>query len=120
MTPRATAAVRCMLAVATCVCGPIATSSIVESAGQLRSVTDGVYAAGQAARGQDIYRTQCAECHGKAMEGAVGPPLAGDSFLANWSTRSLTNLVDKIQKTMPFNLPATLSRREATDLAAYI
>jgi hypothetical protein len=79
-----------------------------------------VYSAGQAARGQQIYQAQCAECHGKAMEGTVGPPLAGDSFLSNWSARPLASLVDKIQKTMPFNLPASLSRQQSTDLAAYM
>ena len=47
-------------------------------------------------------------------------PLAGDSFLSNWSARPLANLVDKIQKTMPFNLPGSLSRQQSTDLAAYI
>jgi hypothetical protein len=54
------------------------------------------------------------------MEGASGPPVAGDSFLSNWSARSLANLVDKIQKTMPFSLPGSLSRGQSTDLAAYI
>jgi hypothetical protein len=46
--------------------------------------------------------------------------LAGDGFLSNWSAQSLGNLVDKIQKTMPFNLPASLSRSQSTDLAAYL
>src|SRR2546425_6891063 len=54
------------------------------------------------------------------MEGTSGPPLAGTDFLANWSSRPLTNLVDKIQKTMPFNLPGSLSKPQSTDLAAYI
>src|SRR6478752_289690 len=71
----------------------------------LRSITQGVYSAGQAARGQQLYKAQCAACHGDAMEGTSGPPLVGDSFLSNWSTKSLENLNDKIQKTMPFNLP---------------
>jgi len=79
-----------------------------------------VYSAGQAARGQEIYQAQCAECHGNAMEGTIGPPLAGDSFISNWSARPLATFVDKIQKTMPFNLPATLSRQQSIDLAAYI
>jgi hypothetical protein len=79
-----------------------------------------VYSAGQAARGQPIYQAQCAECHGNAMEGTIGPPLAGDSFISNWSVRPLSNFVDKIQKTMPFNLPATLSRQQSIDLTAYI
>ena len=87
---------------------------------QSRSVTDRVYSAAQAARGQQIYKAQCAECHGNAMEGTSGPPLAGDSFLSNWSVRSLANLVDKIQKTMPFNQPGSLSRPQSIDIAAYI
>ena len=85
---------------------------------KVRSITEGVYSAGQAARGQQLYKAQCAACHGNAMEGASGPPLAGDSFLANWSAQPLANLVEKIQKTMPFNLPGSLSRSQATDLAA--
>jgi len=89
-------------------------------AGQLRSTKDGVYSAAQAARGQEIYQSQCAECHGKALEGTIGPPLSGETFLAIWSARSIADLVDKIQKTMPFNLPANLSRPQSTDLAAYI
>src|SRR5258708_16323158 len=76
--------------------------SLTGQAPKLRSVTDGVYSAGQAARGQQLYKAQCAACHGNAMEGTVGSPLVGDSLLSNWSARPLTNLVDKIQKTMPF------------------
>jgi mono/diheme cytochrome c family protein len=87
---------------------------------QTRSVNDGVYSAAQATRGQQLYKAQCAECHGNAMEGTTGSPLIGDSFLSNWSSRPLTALVDKIQKTMPFSTPGSLSRQQSTDLAAYI
>ena len=86
----------------------------------VRLITQGVYSAGQAARGQQLYKAQCAACHGNALEGTVGAPLAGDSFLSDWSARSLANLVDKIQKTMPFEQPGTLTRPQAIDLAAYI
>src|SRR5258706_16393252 len=61
---------------------------------QTRSITQGVYSAGQAARGQQLYKAQCAACHGNALEGTIGAPLAGESFLADWSARSLVNLVD--------------------------
>jgi mono/diheme cytochrome c family protein len=87
---------------------------------ETRSVTDGVYSAGQAGRGQDIYQTQCSSCHGKALDGGSGPPLVGDGFLSHWSERPLTNVVDKIQKTMLFNKPGSLSRQQSIDLAAYI
>src|SRR5262249_40318944 len=89
-------------------------------AGQAPSVASGVYSAAQAARGEQIYRAQCGDCHGKAMEGAIGPPLAGDSFLANWSARPLAEAVDKIQKTMPFEKPGSLSRAQSADLLAYV
>ena len=106
--------------VASCACAVAVAFSLTGHAGQLRSVGDGVYSAGQAARGQQIYQAQCADCHGKAMEGASGPPLAGAAFLSNWSARPVANLVDKVQKTMPFNQPASLSRQQSTDLTAYI
>jgi hypothetical protein len=79
-----------------------------------------VYSITQAARGEQVYKSQCAGCHGKALEGTSGPPLAGDGFLANWSAQPLSSFVDKIQKTMPFNLPGSLSRTQSTDLAAYL
>jgi len=54
------------------------------------------------------------------MEGSSGPPLAGAEFLANWSARPLSGLVDKIQKTMPFGQGGSLSRQQSTDLTAFI
>jgi mono/diheme cytochrome c family protein len=87
---------------------------------ELRSITEGVYSAGQAARGQQLYKVQCAGCHGNVMEGTSGPPLVGDNFLSNWSAQPLANLIGKIQQTMPFNLPGSLSRSQSTDLATYI
>ena len=54
------------------------------------------------------------------MEGAVGPPLVGESFLSNWSGRPLADLIEKTRLTMPFQLPMTLSQQESTDLVAYM
>ena len=87
---------------------------------QVRSVADRVYSGGQATRGQEFYKAQCGDCHGTLLEGASGPPLVGEVFLGHWNARPLTNLVDKIQKTMPFSLPGSLSREQAIDLAAFI
>lgn len=93
--------------------------SVTGDARQARQVTAGVYSAAQAARGQALYKEQCAACHGEAMEGTVGPAMAGSLFLETWSARSLAEFVDKIHKTMPFNLPGSLSRQQSIDLAAY-
>ena len=90
------------------------------AAAQVRSVTERVYSTAQATRGEQLYKAQCASCHGDAMQGTIGPPLAGDPFLANWSARPLAAFVDKIQKTMPFNTPGSLTRSQSIDLTAYI
>src|SRR5438128_10500671 len=99
LIPLGRPAIRNALIAALCVCALVRTSSLTGQARQLRSITEGVYSGGQAARGQQIYQAQCAGCHGNAMEGTSGPPLVGDSFLSNWSARPLANLVDKIEKT---------------------
>lgn len=112
--------IRCALAVALCAWVLAGALSIAGHARQMRPVAAGVYSAAQAARGQQLYDKECASCHGKAMEGTIGPPMAGNDFLASWSDRPVVALVDKIHKTMPFNLPASLSRQQSIELAAYI
>jgi len=93
----------------------------VLAAASLRAfVADPFAAQTPAMRGRDIYRAQCAECHGNAMEGTIGPPLSGSDFLAGWSGRPVVDFVDKIQKTMPFNQTSSLSREESTTVASYI
>ena len=58
-------------------------------------------------------------CHGDALEGLVGPPLAGDGSCRS-GARPVVDLVDKIHYTMPLQAPEPLSREESIDLAAYI
>ena len=88
--------------------------------GQARSVADRVYSDTQATRGQQLYQKMCVTCHGTTLEGVVGPPLAGDAFLAVWSARPVGDLVNKIEQTMPPGQPDSLGRPQAIDLAAFI
>lgn len=120
LSPWGPSAIRYALGTALYVCALVGAFSAAGDAQQLRPLTAGVYSAGQAARGQQLYLAQCVDCHGKAMEGTIGPPMTGADFLGNYSAAPLTTLVDKIQKTMPFNLPGSLSRPQSVDLAAYI
>jgi mono/diheme cytochrome c family protein len=118
--PGGTSAVRCALGAAACAWVVVGWFSITGDARQARTVAAGVYSAPQAARAQALYKDQCVSCHGAAGEGTIGPAAAGDIFLIAWSGRPVAELVDKIQKTMPFNLPGSLSRQQSIDLAAYI
>jgi cytochrome c2 len=78
-----------------------------------------VYSAEQAGRGQAVYKDQCASCHGAALGGGNAPPLAGDAFIGIWGG-PLSDLVDKIQKTMPQNDPGKLTRQQSADVVAYM
>jgi mono/diheme cytochrome c family protein len=98
----------------------VAVISLVGHAGQARTVTDRVYSDAQAARGEKLYTAQCVTCHGDTLQGTVGPPLAGAGFLSVWGSRSLAELVDKIEKTMPPLQPGSVSRAQAVDLAAFV
>jgi mono/diheme cytochrome c family protein len=86
--------------------------------GGLLSVAVHAQSAGDATRGQALFKERCAVCHGEALEGLVGPPLKGDEFAKTWSSQPA--LVDKIQKTMPQDEPASLTPAQAGDLAAFI
>jgi mono/diheme cytochrome c family protein len=86
--------------------------------GGLLSVAVHAQSAGDATRGQEIFKERCAPCHGDALQGLVGPPLSGEAFAKVWGNRS--ELQDKIQKTMPQDDPGSLTAAQASDLVAFI
>src|SRR5262245_29377783 len=98
----------------------LASNHLPICAQQARTANDRVYSDAQAQLGQSIYKQRCASCHGDAMQGQNGPPLAGSDFLAVWATQPLSDLANKIRVTMPENDPGTLTRQQASDLVAYI
>jgi len=85
-----------------------------------RTVRDGVFTDAQAARGQAIYRTQCASCHGNALEGAQAPPLVADVFISHWQRQPLSALISKIRNTMPADAQGVLTPQQSADLVAHI
>ncbi len=70
-----------------------------------------------ATRGGALYKQQCSSCHGDALQGRSGPPLAGGDFRSRWPA---ADLIDKIKNTMPLDNPGKLTGGQAADLSAYI
>jgi len=95
------------------------------------SVWDGVYTPDQAKRGETLYKQECAACHGDALEGnaqteralrleRVLPPLSGDVFVGNWNGRPLSDLFDKMRRTMPRDDPGKITLKQNADILAYM
>ena len=88
---------------------------------QERTVWDGIYTEEQATRGEAIYKEQCAACHGDNLEGSGPmPPLAGMDFLTNWTGKTLGDLYEKVQTTMPATAPGTLMPAQTADVIAFM
>jgi mono/diheme cytochrome c family protein len=86
-----------------------------------RTVWDGVYTEEQAARGKEVYRANCVNCHGESLAGA-GPisPLTGPLFAANWNNVNLGELMERVRISMPLDKPGTLPRQQYADVLAFV
>jgi len=101
--------------------GFLASLGVAVAAQATRSVNEGVYTADQAKKGEGLYKEQCAQCHGDNLEGSGPmPPLAGKDFLANWTGKTVGDLYEKTQTTMPATAPGTLTPEQAADIVAFL
>src|SRR5215204_1761894 len=101
--------------------GFLASLGVVVTAQATRSVNEGVYTADQAKKGEATYKEQCATCHGDNLEGSGPmPPLAGKDFLTNWQGKSVGDLFEKVQTTMPATAPGSLTPAQTSEIVAYM
>jgi mono/diheme cytochrome c family protein len=77
-----------------------------------RSVWDGVYTEGQAARGLVVFTASCASCHSPAE-------FSGDAFLGAWEASTALDLFSTMQSKMPMDNPGSLKPEEYADVIAY-
>src|SRR4051812_9010238 len=85
------------------------------------SVWDGIYSDAQAGRGAPAYREACASCHGEKLDGrSQAPPLAGNDFMFSWDGKSVGDLLERIEVSMPADRPGQLSKEQNAAILAYI
>jgi ankyrin repeat protein len=100
--------------------------SVVAAAGppqavNRKSIWNGVYSAGQAERGQTLYRQACAHCHSEDLLGErSAPALVGQPFSARWANLSVDEMLQVIRRTMPQEAPDTLGTQGYVDIISYM
>ena len=78
------------------------------------------YTEPQAEAGRISYEQACAACHLPSLRGSFeAPELAGPNFMNTWGGRSVRDLFNLIQATMPPEGPA-LSEQASTNVVAYL
>jgi cytochrome c len=102
----------------------VALAVITASAQQgpaMRTTRDGVFTTEQAQRGRALYEEHCSMCHGPSLGGVeMAPPLTGAEFYSNWADLAVSDLMQRINQTMPQAMPGSLSRRQDADIVAFI
>lgn len=91
----------------------IAPHAVAQQPDSSRSTRAGIYTAGQAARGSNLYALNCASCHTPASH-------AGPAFAAKWEGRPLADLFEYVRGAMPKSDPGSLTQREYILVLAYL
>jgi mono/diheme cytochrome c family protein len=82
------------------------------------SLWDGLYTDDQASRGNDVFRTTCANCH--TLDSQGNRPLSGKKFWDSYTQKTVGDLFAFMQKNMPNGNPGSLSEKTYADLVALV
>ena len=82
---------------------------------------EGWYTKAQARRGQDLYKKQCAACHGVTfVPDDFSPGLSGAAFEWRWRARTAYDLFEAIRTTMPPGEAGSLGPPSTAEIVAYL
>lgn len=85
------------------------------------SIWSGIYTTDQSARGESVYREECAECHREDLTGQdMSPSLIGIGFTFKWEGKNLQELYASMRYGMPQTSPGSLSNGQYAALTAYL
>jgi mono/diheme cytochrome c family protein len=77
------------------------------------TLADGAFSAEQAARGSEVFRNVCSECH-DASE------FRGTDFMFDWEGSTVGRFVRLVSETMPDDNPGSVPIEQVVAVAAYV
>lgn len=78
------------------------------------------FTASQAEQGRIVAAHKCNACHGRNLEGKIGPQLIGPRFMTRWTGKDAQELERFIQTRMPLTRPGSLKLEESLAVTAFI
>lgn len=83
---------------------------------------DLIFTRAQALRGEAVYDTQCASCHGSKLEGTPASALTGERFVSKWGDgkHTVDDLYYITRTQMPYGAAGKLSKQQYIDVVAFM
>lgn len=82
--------------------------------------SDGWYTPQQAAAGAKAYRKTCANCHGGALQGGMGPALVGKPFWQAYGGKKVSTLWLAVHTQMPMMAPNSVPAMNSINIMAFL
>ncbi len=80
----------------------------------------GAFTEAQAQRGQTLYASKCASCHGQSLEGTSASALTGSKFAGKWFGKTVDDLFFITRTQMPYGAGGSLSQPEYIAIVAHL
>ncbi|MDN5873268.1 MAG: transporter substrate-binding domain-containing protein [Sinobacteraceae bacterium] len=91
-----------------------------KKAGKAGGAKPAIYTAAQADVGAKLYAGACARCHGKKLEGFVGPALKGRHFAPASFDFHVKDIFMILSNNMPADQPGTMSHESYVQIMAFL
>ena len=112
-----------LVLVAAAIVGAGLAASIPATAQTQGSILEGLFTQEQAARGGDLFRANCARCHGIDLQGdglGLIPAIGGGAFYSRWGKETLGSTLRFVSTFMPFDQAGELDPQTYADVLAYV
>ena len=88
--------------------------------GEGAPVPPALYTKAQAQQGRAVFEQHCAVCHGRHLEGRVGPALKGERFASVKAGFTIQEIFDFLSVEMPAYAPGSLTGRQYLEITAFL
>jgi mono/diheme cytochrome c family protein len=98
-----------------------AAATAVAAVSATAQTAEPTFTADQATQGTELYKANCAQCHGENLnDGQFAPALKGSAFHDNWGGHNVGELYTRISTTMPPDQVGVLKPEEYAAVIATI